>query len=99
MEMYAHKLPSNQPKKLRQWDDESMVSAMDTVANGELGVNQAALEFGVPKTSLKDRLLGRVMHGTNIGPKPYLNHEEEQELVDFLVKCSKIAMERQETKC
>ena len=85
-----NKLPSNRPKKLRQWDDESMVSAMNAVANGELGINRAALEFGVPKTTLKDRLSGRVVHGTNIGLKPYLNHEEEQELVDFLVKCSKM---------
>ena len=67
-----------------------MVSAMNAVANGELGVNRAALEFGVLKTTLKDRLSGRVVHGANIGPKPYLNHEEKQELVDFLVKCSKI---------
>ena len=64
-----NKLLSNQPKKLRQWDDESMDSAMNAVANGELGVNRAALEFGVLKTTLKDRLSGRVVHGANIGPK------------------------------
>ena len=39
---------------------------------------------------LKDRLSGRVIHGTNIGPKPYLTHEEEKQLVEFLVNCCKM---------
>ena len=51
-----------------------------------MGVNRAALEFWVPGITLKDRLAGRVVHGTNIGPKKYLSHEEEQELVNFLIK-------------
>ncbi len=48
-----------------------------------MGVNRAALEFGVPRTTLKDRIAGRVVHGTNIGPRKYLSLEEEQELVNF----------------
>ena len=39
----------------------------------------------MPRTTLKDRLAGRVVHETNIGPKKYLSHEEEQELL-FLSK-------------
>ena len=39
---------------------------------------------------LKDRLSGRVIHGTNIGPKPYLTQEEEKQLVEFLVNCYKM---------
>ncbi len=48
------------------------------------------MEFSVPRTTLKDRISGRVVHGTSVGPKTYLTHEEEQELVDFLLKCSKM---------
>ena len=60
------------PQKLRMWSDESMLGTMDAVAEGRMGVNRAALEFGVPPTTLKDRIAGRVVHGTKSGPKPYL---------------------------
>ena len=33
---------------------------------------------------LKDRLAGRVVHGRNPGPEPYLSNEEEKELSTFL---------------
>ena len=62
-----------------------MVQAMDAVKSGLLDVNRAALECGVPKTTLKDRIAGRVSHGTNIGSKPYLSKKEEEELVKFLI--------------
>ena len=80
---------SNRPKKHRQWSEESMLGAMDAVKEGLMGVNRAALEFAVPRTTLKDRISGRVIHGTNTGPKPYLSLEEEKEL-EFLLKCSKM---------
>ena len=41
-------------------------------------------------TSLKDRVAGRVPDGCNIGPKRYLTYEEENELVEFILKCSKM---------
>ena len=55
-----------------------------------MGVNRAALEHGVPRTTLKDRMAGRVTHGTNFGPKPYLTMKEDKELVKFLVDSCKI---------
>ena len=55
-----------------------------------MGINRAALQFGVPCTTLKDRISGRVLHVTRIGPKPYLSHEEEKELVEFICNCSKM---------
>ena len=35
---------------------------------------------GVPRTSLYDRIKGRVIHGVKPGPKQYLTVEEETEL-------------------
>ena len=49
----------------------------------------AALEHGVPRTTLKDRLSRRVIHGTNMGPKPYLTQDEESQPVKFLIHCPK----------
>ena len=68
----------NRPKRLRQWTNYSMLRAMNAVKNGLMGQNRAALEYGVPCTTLKDRLSGKVVHGTSMGPKPYLTHEEEK---------------------
>ena len=67
-----------------------MSGAVKAVADGLLGVNRAAGEFGVLRTTLKDRLAGRVAHEARSGPTPYLTRDEESELVAFLVKCAEI---------
>ena len=89
-EVLKRKPVSNRPKKLRQWSKESMAKALDAVASGKMGVNRAAIEFNVPCTSLKDRVAGKVPDGCNMGPKRYLTYEEESELVEFIIKCSKM---------
>ena len=63
-----------------------MVGAMETVKNGAMGLNRAAIEFGIPKTTLKDRISGKVIHGTKSGRVPYLAHAEEEELYDWVVR-------------
>ena len=63
---------------------------MAAVRAGELKINRVADVFEVPRTTLKDRLSGRVNHGTNPGPVPYLTKEEGTELFDFLVQASSI---------
>ena len=45
--------------------------AMEAVSQGE-GVNRSAVMYGVPSTTLKDRISGRVVHGTRPGPRPYI---------------------------
>ena len=59
-------------QKYKDWSDVSMVGAMKAVAEG-LGINRAALEFCVPKTTLKDRVSGRVKHGTKPVRVPFLS--------------------------
>ena len=48
---------------------------------------RAALEFDVPKSTLHDRLSGKVAAGGQSGPQKYLTEEEEEELEGFLVGC------------
>ena len=76
-----------------------MSSAIKAVTSGSLGINRSALQYGVPKSTLKDRIAGRVKHGTKPGPVTYLQTKEEEELVNFLFECSKTGMERQNKKC
>jgi len=61
-----------------------MLAAMEAVRRGTLSINKAAILHGVPKTTMKDHLSGRVVHGTSTGPTKYLQNEEEQALADHL---------------
>ena len=67
-----------------------MVEAMEAVGKGNTSINRAAVTFGVPRTTLKDRLSGRVLHGTKPGPQCYLDKKEEALLADHLVEAAQI---------
>ena len=61
----------------------------DAIAlSGEMPANQAALQYGVPRSTLKDRLSGRVKHSRKPGPQSYLDPEEEQGLVEHLINAA-----------
>ena len=77
-------------EKRHKWDDRSMVEAMEAVKSGRLGVNRAANEYNVSKTTFKDRISGRVKHGSNPGRQPYLKSSEENELEKFLIEVCKM---------
>ena len=63
--------------KRKLWTNENMEAAMLCAAKTEMSANKAADLYGVPRSTLKDCLSGRVVHGTNPGPKPYLTRDEE----------------------
>ena len=46
--------------KWKQWTNEQMEQSMSAVRSGQSGVNGAALDHGIPRTTLKDRLSGCV---------------------------------------
>lgn len=64
-----------------------LLAVIEAMQNGF----DVAKEYEVPKSTLKDRLSGRLFHGTKPGPRPYL---EENQLADYLVNTAK--EERQE---
>ena len=68
------------PRKQLKWTNQSMLAAINAVVEGNISINKAAMEYGVPRTTLQD---GRILHGTKPGPKPYLDKTEEKELVEF----------------
>lgn len=68
--------------KCKQLTDTQMKAALEAVASGSL-VNRAAVDHGVPPTTLNDRLAGWVQHGDKPCPKPYLDQHKEKELGDF----------------
>ena len=70
-----------------------MVAAMTAVKGGS-HIKRAAEEHGVPVSTLRDRISGRVVHGTKPGPEPYLSNTEEAELSSFLKLCSNVGYGR-----
>ena len=67
-----------------------MSRAFIAVVSEGMSVRKAASEYNVPKSSLADRVSGRVMPGTKSGPPMYLTVSEETELVQFLTRCAGI---------
>jgi len=69
----------------RGWSEKSMEGALKEVSEGELTIRRAALQYNVPKSTLHDQIVGKVIPGAKVGAPRYLDDEEELELV---VRCS-----------
>ena len=67
-----------------------MQAALNSVVCDGISANKAAPQHRVSRSTLKDHLSGRVVHGRNPGSEPYLNVEEEQELVGHLINASNV---------
>jgi hypothetical protein len=57
-------------KKRKRWDDDDMVRAMGLVREKKMSVRGAATHCNVPRSTLWDRLSGRVVHGVDSRKKP-----------------------------
>ena len=51
----------------------------------EWTIRTAVEEFGVHKSTLYDRVSGRISFGARSGPPRYLTDHKEKELVSFLI--------------
>ena len=82
------------PAKYREtYDDESMRLALTATEKG-LSIRRAASEYNIPKSTLGDRVSGKILPGAKPGRKPYLTPNEEDELVKFLLNCAAIGYGR-----
>ena len=82
--------PTKPSKRRKQWSDVQMEAAIEAVQTGQSGINCAARDHGVPPTTLKDRISGRVQNNTKPGPAKYLSDKEESELSTFLKDCAAV---------
>ncbi|XP_010730108.2 uncharacterized protein si:rp71-1d10.8 [Larimichthys crocea] len=76
-------------RKKKKWTEEAMERALIEVKSGRCTVRQAAKEFGVPKSSLGDRVSGRVAPGSRSGPAQLITSADEELLVEFSLYMSK----------
>ena len=67
-----------------------MEKAVKAVHTGDLTLRKASLMYNVPRSTLHDRVSGRIAMDSRPGRQPFLTMEEEEELVSFLLKCATI---------
>ena len=63
-----------------------MIAAVQSVRSVKHSIRKAAAEFNVPKSSLGNRVNGRVEHGKKNGPETLLDPADEAELAVFYLK-------------
>lgn len=84
--------PTSRPSKYKAWSDASLHEAVTAVQQQKLSIRRAAMEFEIPKSTIHDRISGRVPFGSRSGPERYLTDQEECELVNFnfLTGCASV---------
>ena len=66
-----------------------MTPALEEYKKGKMTIGKIEKKFNLPKTTLHDRISGRVQHGTKPGPNPYLQADEKKALVKHLISAAK----------
>ena len=60
-----------------------MEAAINSVVDENTPVLRAARKYGIPKSTLHDRISGKVQHGKMPGPSQLLSAAEEEEFQAF----------------
>ena len=85
-----HPLPLHHATTYKNYESQSMSQAMKAVIEGGLSIRLAAEKFNIPRTTLGDRISGRVLPGSVSGPPKLLTDDEESELEGFIFHCGSI---------
>ena len=82
--------PTSRPSKYKAWSDSSLHEAVTAVQQQKLSIRRAAMEFEIPKSTIHDRISGKVPFRSRSGPERYLTDQKECELVNFLTGCASV---------
>ena len=80
----------SRPVLYKTWTYETMSKAINAVVQEGMTVRRAATVYAVPKSTLADRVSGRIIHGSSSGVSKFLTDEEEEELVAFILGSASI---------
>ena len=75
------------------WTQEDLHKALLMMKEERMSFRQAALAYGVPKSTLHDHYSGKVQ-GTKRGPATVLSEAEESMLVEWALEMAKIGYGR-----
>ena len=77
------------PKRRMRWTDEVIRAAMDLEKSGKYSMFRAAKLYGIPNSTLHDRISGKILQGQKPGRKRYFSDAEENEMANFFVEVAK----------
>lgn len=84
-------MPRNYKKKREvKYKLEDLKKAIEDVKAKKLSLGKAAATYSVPKTTIFDHLKETVVKQPKCGRKPVFSNDQEAELVEYIVKCSKL---------
>ncbi|CAK1553158.1 unnamed protein product, partial [Leptosia nina] len=87
----AKVMPRNYKRKTAtRYSLEDLKKAIDDVKTKKLTIGKAAETYNVPKTTIFDHLKKTVVKLPRTGRKPLFTDKQETELVDYIIKCSKL---------
>ena len=79
--------------KTLTWKENDMISAISLIkSDPSMSVRKAAVMFSVPRSTLRDRLSGRVAVGAKPGRKPLLDSNLEEKLIDYASNRAKMGI-------
>ena len=91
-------VPSSRPSRYHLWDRVNNYERGNECCHLPGYQHQQAVQVaemhGVPRTTLNDHVLGKVLPGAKYGAPTVLSTSEEQDLVDFLIKSASIGCGR-----
>ncbi|KAJ8310385.1 hypothetical protein KUTeg_012250 [Tegillarca granosa] len=65
----------------KSYTDEAMSAAITDVKNNQLSIRESSKKYNVPKSSLSDRLMGKVQAGSKWGRRPLFSDQDEKEMI------------------
>ena len=77
-------------KKKMKWTTEDLTKQLNDIEEKKLSYREAGAKYGIPKSTLCDYKVGKVEVGAQTRPIPILTAAEEQKLIDYAFKMSKI---------
>ena len=83
-------LPPQRCPTYREYSTTSVERAYKAVTMGEMSLRKAAEEYGVPRSTLHDKVKGKSAINVKSGTKKYLSDGEEAKLVEFLAGCATV---------
>ena len=72
----------------RKYDECALKQAVNAVKGGVLSLRQASNQFGIPKSTLSDRVSGKIEMGAKPGRPPVVPREIEAKVIDHVTKAA-----------
>lgn len=76
----------------KQYTEEAISAAVADVRNSKLSIRKAAAKYKVPKSTISDRLTGKVTDGSKWGSKRVLSGTDENQMIDCAINRSQMGI-------